>query len=705
MKAPNHPVVWAAPQPYWRPGPATEDARSLLAQPQILRFATDDFMEEVLAMLQLQPATLPAYTAQPETWREPHAGPAPAPQQWVQREPTRLLPLLRRAQARAALPTVAAPVMLPSKPLKLYQPAHQRHYLVAGSLVCQAAGLPDRTIDPARQRVAFVMRRLFPKVAGDPRAPLPQPTTLADWDEHAWVLVGKGGEWQRVGGAGQESEVAAPLGGEERLALFPARCVEAAGQPRRLFVGSVPVGRREDYQAARKKANADDVDPKALPARIVQLHADVLGPWKALLNMARDLNGVPPAAIFSADRGSAVDAAVPRDPAHVDLRRLYRLRSELQLDSWYLLAALRTYLETHVPAYTDWLDAHASGAPPAGTATRALHDRLARVATPAALRAVGSDPFSLAHGATGFAPAAVAADLPDALRRIRGDRLLDIALTGVAGGAAKPFALPHMNVDRPPRPTLPADEAGYKQGWPAFLFLFADAWFDIPRPYAAAEAPAAGAADFEIEKQQAQIDKLQDAIEAIAPRLGVALPEPTLASMQPADMREAWYVMRLVYERPDCAPLEGPVTSRATTPFQLAGFFDPDAPARPLRIGLPVDISPAGLRKFDKNAVFMMSDMLCGHVDRFKGIGFADLVLSVLPWPFHKPLSVPDKGPCKSGELSLGVMCSMSIPIITICALILLMIIVSLLDFIFRWLPMFAVCFPLPGFKGKKEGG
>jgi len=116
-----------------------------------------------------------------------------------------------------------------------------------------------------------------------------------------------------------------------------------------------------------------------------------------------------------------------------------------------------------------------------------------------------------------------------------------------------------------------------------------------------------------------------------------------------------------------------------------------------VRIGLPVDISPAGLRKFDKNAVFMLSDMLCGQIDRMKGIGLADLVLSVLPFPFHKSLSVPEKGDCK-----LGVMCSLSIPIITICAMLLLMIVVSLLDFIFRWVPYFIVCFPLPGFKGRK---
>ena len=163
-------------------------------------------------------------------------------------------------------------------------------------------------------------------------------------------------------------------------------------------------------------------------------------------------------------------------------------------------------------------------------------------------------------------------------------------------------------------------------------------------------------------------------------------------------MRESVYVMRLVYERPGCAPFHGTLVSAATRPFGLAGFFDPDAPARPIRIGLPLDISPAGLRKFDKNAVFMMSDMLCGQVDRMKGIGLVDLVLSVLPWPFHKDLNVPEKGDCQTG----GVMCGMSIPIITICALLLLMIIVSLLDLVFRWLPYFMVCLPLPGFKGRR---
>ena len=111
-------------------------------------------------------------------------------------------------------------------------------------------------------------------------------------------------------------------------------------------------------------------------------------------------------------------------------------------------------------------------------------------------------------------------------------------------------------------------------------------------------------------------------------------------------MREGWYVIRCVFERPECGPIDPPVLSDPSQAFQMAGFFDPEAPARPIRIALPLDTSPGGLRKFDKNTAFMISDMLCGQINRMKGLTLGDLVLSVLPWPFHKDLPVDDGGPC-----------------------------------------------------------
>jgi hypothetical protein len=47
--------------------------------------------------------------------------------------------------------------------------------------------------------------------------------------------------------------------------------------------------------------------------------------------------------------------------------------------------------------------------------------------------------------------------------------------------------------------------------------------------------------------------------------------------------------------------------------------------------------------------------------------------------------------------------CSFSIPIITLCALIVLMIFLSLLNIIFWWMPFLKICFPIPVFKDSSE--
>jgi len=155
------------------------------------------------------------------------------------------------------------------------------------------------------------------------------------------------------------------------------------------------------------------------------------------------------------------------------------------------------------------------------------------------------------------------------------------------------------------------------------------------------------------------------------------------------------FVIRCVFERPECGTLFPPMVSIATRQIIMAPFFDPDAPQRTVRISLPIDISPAGLRKFKKNTQFLISGMLCGKIKKIRKLTLADIVLSVLPWPFHKDLpKIGPTGSC-SGSQSMGVFCSLSIPIVTLCALIMLLIIANLFDIFFRWIPALFKCFSL----------
>ncbi len=56
-----------------------------------------------------------------------------------------------------------------------------------------------------------------------------------------------------------------------------------------------------------------------------------------------------------------------------------------------------------------------------------------------------------------------------------------------------------------------------------------------------------------------------------------------------------------------------------------------------------------------------------------------------------------------SGDISdpppawgIGMICSLSIPIITLCAFIVLMIFIQLLNLVFWWLPFLRICLPFP---------
>ncbi len=140
------------------------------------------------------------------------------------------------------------------------------------------------------------------------------------------------------------------------------------------------------------------------------------------------------------------------------------------------------------------------------------------------------------------------------------------------------------------------------------------------------------------------------------------------------------YILRFIYERPQCDPTRV-IVSLPSQPFVFAPFFDPDAPARPVRITLPNDVSIAGLRKFKKGVSFIMSDAMRKKMKRL--VGREDTFLD-------------DQQLNQEDDDSLAFVCSFSIQIIFIVAFMLLLMFVVIFNLIFWWLPFFRICLPVP---------
>lgn len=628
-------VQWTAPASMWPVFAA--QAQAQMRQPQMLRFATDTFMDEYMNVLNYQPEKLIEWQAQPEKWHAPSADPAPV---------AKLPPMVQRLQrlrlataSPSDLAQISVSVAQPSDKLKLYQPAHGRFYLVTGCLVCRLPGLPDRVVDNgAGERVSYVVRRLRPKAG----ASLPSSFDLTTCDEYAYV-EGKG--WQQ---AAPDALVA----GEEQLPLFGVTYVERDGRKRRVLGAVVPVGKRETYVGApaaprlANPPNTADIDPrKSLFMR------QVADPWRSLIRQYNKAGSS-----FDASRPPGMDAP-SADPAPIRANAIAEADAQAVWLSWLVLSDFSDYLEKYLNNI--WLVVKGDAAESTLTDAAALN--LYRKLRDTAY----TDPNT---GRKTLAQALVA------IRAYKNS--LDTDQT--------PFTVARNTG----APTAPFPNFRFRLHDAALAALVMGA---LPADATAAERPHNVLDDW-------VNDALPDDVPPNTP------PLPLAAQMTKLDAREPlWFVIRFVFEQPNCEPLVLPLLSEASRPFQMASFFDPEAPARPIRITLPLDTTAAGLRKFDKNTAFMISDVLCGQMQRMGGLTFGDLIMSVLPWPLHKDLSVPDGGACEDGGDSFGMICSLSIPIITICALILLIIIVNLLDLIFRWIPFFIMCFPLPNFKGKES--
>ena len=121
------------------------------------------------------------------------------------------------------------------------------------------------------------------------------------------------------------------------------------------------------------------------------------------------------------------------------------------------------------------------------------------------------------------------------------------------------------------------------------------------------------------------------------------------------------------------------IWGEASQLFRVAAPFDPQA-SRPSMIQMP------GFRDLKRG--------IANGLGIVSPPDMADTLRALKP-----DEGVSDKVIGKKPPLGLSTICSFSLPVITVCAMILLMILISLLNFVFRWIPWCFSCIPFPGMK------
>lgn len=557
-------VAWFAPQPLWTVYPRAElpTRRNV---PVILRFEGDDFMNVLLSVLAAQPEALADFVAQAETWRAPSVG-------------------------------LNAPGADENDVMKLYQPAHNRYYMVAAALACKIPGVPDRTINTRRSESAFFVVRRWSLNAA-----------TKSYEEQAWLTGAGGGAkgWHTLNG---DLSMTLPAD-EERFPLFPMH-YQQDGVTRRILAGMIPVTSNETERGkiAQSVGNLAGGDPR--PALFEQ---QVTVP---LYGLALEPNAPP----------ALADAP----------------RRQLEHALSYALLDLMQHLNEHIDAlYTDILAGDID-------TNYAVYGAAAALAELINETVIGS---RLVNAGGFFTTESVM--LPELLAELEAARAVLLGENFTAESEVSASA--------------PAIETLFR------LANVFNEWLKV-------DGISVSSASYQFRAGDTTIQRYFDAA-LTQPYVPPAdLEYPDVPKFDPA-RTDDFYVIRMVYERPDC---KLPTISAPTRAFLPAPFFDPDAPVRPIRITMPVDTTPEGLRKYGKGVSMILSNQLRQQMDRVKGL---------------KELMDGDLN--DEAQLDIGMICSLSIPIITICALILLMIIVQLLNIIFWWLPLFKICLPIPVIRQK----
>lgn len=672
-------IDWRVAAPLWEKALADPGVLpGRLQTPALLRFDSDAFMDQLRLTLESEPSGLAAKVARSEDWRTPAAG-------WLD-DP---------AAGQA--------------PITLYQPVQQRFYLVAASLVCRRPGQPDRRVDTRQaEKASFVVRRLVPK-SGDGFDAADEAT----YDEYGWFGDRQGGRWLPLGDRASVDQ------GEERLPLFPLG-FRVGGRKRRAWAGLVPVGSREVYETgARQSLRRPSVaalgnDPLA-DERLARFQAVVVKGLEGLAGLPQEN---PPADELT--RESLIHTTLDlADFLEQELTEVWEASSAAGLSEEQAPVYERLVAEV-VTGHT-WLDlardarAHEEAVlkgdyrPLTVTQDSGLFTREALASAANALLSPAASP------ATGFEYLLVA-EVCDALGDARAAEIDDLLADWqdrldawpAQHAAARSEALSMLLelADSLERETSRVWEAVLAAD-PGSLSASEQALYARLDTQGLAGASArAQLADVAAHRREILLGEPTTGLtliaaaptasalwsdltgllggDALATAIAAALPPaasaPPLPEQGPSS-GDTYYRLRCVYERPRCRGKGSVLVSEPTRPFRLASFFDGDAPQRPVHIRMPVDTSLAGLRSFPKNVSVLLSNKLREQMERVQQIRIND----------DDEIEVVGS----ESSFDLGLVCSFSLPIVTIVALILLMIVVQILNIVFFWLPYFVICLPL----------
>jgi hypothetical protein len=171
-------------------------------------------------------------------------------------------------------------------------------------------------------------------------------------------------------------------------------------------------------------------------------------------------------------------------------------------------------------------------------------------------------------------------------------------------------------------------------------------------------------------------DRLRDSLMKLADGVRISTVAPA-GSAGRFDEPGARYLVR-AFMRVKCSDACPPrlVWSPPSEEFEIAEWYAP-GPAAPPVVMLPDPFDRGFLSAAKPGVTFAVPASLANFLNQ-------------------DPKQILKGEAGKGGGFSIGFLCGFNIPIITICAFILLNIVLNLLNLIFRWIPFVKICIPLP---------